>query len=87
VAAGVQTVIDPETGEIMDEKELMTSYTDTSISGKQLLNDRMRLGEIVRITITAQVVHVGESIDNEGLKAHVQKCKVMVVEDVQRGAI
>lgn len=85
--AGVQTVIDPETGEIMDEPTMATLYTDTSISGKQLLSERMRLGEIVRITLTAQVVHVGESIDGDGLKAHVQKCKVMVVEDVQRGAI
>lgn len=85
--AGVQTVIDPETGEIMDEPTVASLYTDTTISGKQLLNERMKLGEIVRITVTAQVVHVGESIDNDGLKAHVQKVKVMMVEDVQRGAI
>ena len=63
---GVQTAYDPETGEIMDAAAVQELYTETSLSGKQTIAERLRLGERVAITAVAQVVAVGEELDKDG---------------------
>lgn len=85
--AGEQTIMDPETGEPVDEATIQLLYTDTSISGKMLLTERCRLGEFVKLTVIAQVKHVGDTMDDKGHRGHVQKLAVTSIEDVKRGAI
>ncbi len=85
--AGVQTVMDPETGELVDEATIQHLYTDTNLSGKAVLTERCRLGEYVKITVVAQVKQIGETMDDKGMKGHFQKLVVTSVEDVKRGAI
>lgn len=84
---GTQTVIDPETGEIMDLDALKELYTETSISGKQTIKERMKLGEMVRVEMVGQVVATGEALDNDGTKYHVQKIKLFSIDEIKRGAL
>ncbi len=84
---GVQTAIDPETGEILDAAEVKALYTETSLSGKQTIVERLRLGQMVVVTVTAQVVAVGEELDKDGLKVHTQKLKVESFDEVTKGAL
>jgi len=84
---GVQTAYDPETGEIMDAAAVQELYTETSLSGKQTIAERLRLGERVAITAVAQVVAVGEELDKDGLKVHTQKLRIESIDEVTRGAL
>ena len=84
---GTQMAVDMETGEIMDDDAIRELYTETSVVGKQVIGGRCKLGEMVRVTIVAQVVAVGQALDNDGNKVHVQKLKVESIEDVERGAL
>lgn len=84
---GVQTAINPETGEIIDDDMLRNMYTETSITGKQYVNERAKLGEMVSMKVLGQVVMTGEALDNDGIKHHVQKVKVVQVEEIKRGAL
>lgn len=84
---GTQLAVDPATGEIMDDKMLRELYTETSISGTQLIGDRLSLGKRVRVTLTAQVVAIGKALDKDGNKISTQKLKVESVEEVEKGAL
>lgn len=85
--AGQQMVMDPATGELVDEDVIRQLYTDTAIAGKALLTERCKLGEFVKISVIAQVVKVGEAMDGKGAKSHFQTIAITQVEDVKRGAI
>jgi hypothetical protein len=85
--AGMQTVMDPTTGELVDEDTIRELYTDTAISGKALLTERCRLGEYVKLEVTCQVIQVGESMDDKGARSHFQKIAIRSVDNVTRGAI
>ena len=82
-----QMVMDPTTGQLVDEDMLKELYTDTGISGKVLLTERCKLGEYVKVEVIAQVRNVGTVLDDKGAKSHVQKFVITSIEDVQRGAI
>lgn len=84
---GTQTAIDMETGEIMDADVIRELYTETSIAGKLVTSERCKLGERVRVTLTARVVAKGQAIGKDNIKVHVQKLSVESIEDIERGAL
>lgn len=85
--AGGQMVMDPATGELVDEDVIKQLTTDTTISGHLLLTERCKLSEYVKLEVICRVVHVGQKEDDKGVKYHVQTLKITEVDDVKRGAI
>lgn len=85
--AGGQMVMDPTTGELVDEDVIRQLTTDTTITGRVLLTERCKLGEFVKVEMVCKCVHEGRKEDDKGAKFHVQTLKVTSIDDVKRGAI